>query len=78
MHIKQIVIAGFKSYKDQMDVAPFSKHHNVVVGRNGTGKVIRDATHPPTRAMRGASSAGGHCRAANSAEQPATRCQAHT
>lgn len=34
----QIIIQGFKSYKDQTIVEPFDKRHNVVVGRNGSGK----------------------------------------
>ncbi|KAI8824993.1 putative chromosome segregation protein SudA [Fimicolochytrium jonesii] len=38
MYIKQIIIQGFKSYKDQTALEPFSPHHNVVVGRNGSGK----------------------------------------
>ncbi|KAJ3342500.1 Structural maintenance of chromosomes protein 3 [Entophlyctis luteolus] len=47
MHIKQvsasvrspfIIIQGFKSYKDQTSIEPFSKRHNVIVGRNGSGK----------------------------------------
>ncbi|KAK5649967.1 hypothetical protein RI129_000996 [Pyrocoelia pectoralis] len=38
MHIKQIIIQGFKSYRDQTVVDPFDKRHNVVVGRNGSGK----------------------------------------
>ncbi|XP_045472286.1 structural maintenance of chromosomes protein 3 [Harmonia axyridis] len=38
MHIKQIIIHGFKSYRDQTVVEPFDKRHNVVVGRNGSGK----------------------------------------
>lgn len=54
MHIKQIIIQGFKryatihvtfaqkltnhSYKDQTVVEPFSPKHNVIVGRNGSGK----------------------------------------
>ncbi|KAI8891369.1 RecF/RecN/SMC protein, partial [Backusella circina FSU 941] len=33
-----IIIQGFKSYKDQVTIEPFSAKHNVVVGRNGTGK----------------------------------------
>lgn len=36
--IFQIIIQGFKSYKDQTIVEPFDKRHNVVVGRNGSGK----------------------------------------
>ncbi|KAK7204285.1 putative chromosome segregation protein SudA [Myxozyma melibiosi] len=38
MHIKQLVIQGFKSYKDQTVTDPFSPGHNVIVGRNGSGK----------------------------------------
>ncbi|KAG6623201.1 Structural maintenance of chromosomes protein 3 [Phytophthora cinnamomi] len=38
MHIKQVVVCGFRSYKDQVAVEPFSRQHNVVIGRNGTGK----------------------------------------
>jgi len=54
MHIKQIIIQGFKryatitlvyahlltshSYKDITVVEPFSPKHNVIVGRNGSGK----------------------------------------
>ncbi|KAK1948607.1 Chromosome segregation protein sudA [Phytophthora citrophthora] len=38
MHIKQVVVCGFRSYKDQIAVEPFSQQHNVVIGRNGTGK----------------------------------------
>ncbi|RLN90152.1 hypothetical protein BBJ28_00015127 [Nothophytophthora sp. Chile5] len=38
MHIKQVVVCGFRSYKDQVAIEPFSKEHNVVIGRNGTGK----------------------------------------
>ncbi|KNE56016.1 hypothetical protein AMAG_01859 [Allomyces macrogynus ATCC 38327] len=38
MFIKQIIIQGFKSYKDQTVIEPFSSRHNVIVGRNGSGK----------------------------------------
>ncbi|KAI9480450.1 MAG: RecF/RecN/SMC [Benjaminiella poitrasii] len=38
MHIKQVIIQGFKSYKDQTMIDPFSPKHNVIVGRNGSGK----------------------------------------
>ncbi|CAN6675088.1 structural maintenance of chromosomes protein 3 [Trichomonascus vanleenenianus] len=38
MHIKRIVIQGFKSYKNETIAGPFSPHNNVVVGRNGSGK----------------------------------------
>jgi chromosome segregation ATPase len=36
--IKQITIQGFKSYKDQTKIEPFSPKTNIVVGRNGAGK----------------------------------------
>ncbi|CAI5445487.1 unnamed protein product [Caenorhabditis angaria] len=38
MHIKEVVINGFRSYKDNTVVDGFSPQHNVVVGRNGSGK----------------------------------------
>jgi len=39
MHIKQVVIRGFKTYKDQVSLAEdFSPNVNVVVGFNGSGK----------------------------------------
>ncbi|CAF9910840.1 MAG: hypothetical protein GOMPHAMPRED_007201 [Gomphillus americanus] len=38
MYIKQIIIQGFKSYKDQTVIEPFSPKHNVIVGHNGSGK----------------------------------------
>lgn len=38
MHIKNIEICGFKSYKDQAGIEDFSPAHNTVVGRNGSGK----------------------------------------
>ena len=38
MFIKQVTIKGFKSYKDETVIGPFDSAHNVVVGRNGSGK----------------------------------------
>lgn len=38
MYIKQVVIEGFKSYKEQVATEPFSPKHNCVVGANGSGK----------------------------------------
>ncbi|XP_061338164.1 structural maintenance of chromosomes protein 3 isoform X1 [Gastrolobium bilobum] len=38
MYIKQVVIEGFKSYKDQMQTDSFSPKVNCVVGANGSGK----------------------------------------
>lgn len=38
MHIKRITIQGFKTYKNETIVTNLSPHHNVVTGRNGSGK----------------------------------------
>ena len=38
MHIKQIVITGFKTYRDQVIIGPLSSKDNIVVGLNGHGK----------------------------------------
>ncbi|KAK7035420.1 Structural maintenance of chromosomes protein 3 [Paramarasmius palmivorus] len=38
MYIKTLTIQGFKSYRDQTTISSFSPKHNVVVGRNGSGK----------------------------------------
>lgn len=38
MHIKQVTIQGFRSYKEQIAVDPFSSRLNVVIGKNGSGK----------------------------------------
>ncbi|KAE9402346.1 RecF/RecN/SMC protein [Gymnopus androsaceus JB14] len=38
MYIKTLTIQGFKSYRDQAQIEEFSPKHNVVVGRNGSGK----------------------------------------
>ena len=39
MHIIQVTIEGFKSYgAERTVVGPFHRGHNVVVGRNGSGK----------------------------------------
>ncbi|KAI4174626.1 MAG: hypothetical protein LQ343_002199 [Gyalolechia ehrenbergii] len=63
MYIKQIIIQGFKSYKDQTVMEPFSPKHNVIVGRNGSGKsnffaairfVLSDAYTQMGREERGA------------------------
>ncbi|KAI9792162.1 MAG: Structural maintenance of chromosomes protein 3 [Peltula sp. TS41687] len=37
MYIKRMTIQGFKSYKDQTSIE-FTPGHNVIVGRNGSGK----------------------------------------
>ncbi|XP_063943501.1 structural maintenance of chromosomes protein 3-like [Daucus carota subsp. sativus] len=38
MHIKQVIIEGFKSYREQVATEPFSSKVNCVVGANGSGK----------------------------------------
>lgn len=38
MYIKQVIIEGFKSYKEQVATEEFSSKHNCVVGANGSGK----------------------------------------
>lgn len=38
MYIKQIIIEGFKSYREQIATEPFSAKVNCVVGANGSGK----------------------------------------
>mmetsp|Transcript_57614 Transcript_57614/g.115710 ORF Transcript_57614/g.115710 Transcript_57614/m.115710 type:complete len:1308 (-) Transcript_57614:266-4189(-) len=38
MHIKQVVISGFRSFRSQSEIEPFSPKHNAIVGRNGSGK----------------------------------------
>ena len=38
MHIKQVTIQGFRSYRDATTCEQFSRKHNIVVGRNGSGK----------------------------------------
>lgn len=38
MHIKQVFISGFRSFRSQTEFEPFSPKHNVIVGRNGSGK----------------------------------------
>ena len=38
MHIKQITISNFRSFKQQPEIAPFSPGTNAIVGRNGSGK----------------------------------------
>jgi len=38
MHIKQITISNFRSFRQQPEITPFSPGTNAVVGRNGSGK----------------------------------------
>jgi structural maintenance of chromosome 3 (chondroitin sulfate proteoglycan 6) len=38
MFIKQVIMEGFKTYKDQVTIEPFAPSINTVVGANGAGK----------------------------------------
>jgi len=38
MHIKQVIISGFRSFRSQGEIEAFSPTTNCVVGRNGSGK----------------------------------------
>ncbi|XP_052894625.1 uncharacterized protein LOC128301974 isoform X3 [Anopheles moucheti] len=38
MYLKEIIISGFKSYVHETVVEKLDPRHNVVVGRNGSGK----------------------------------------
>jgi len=38
MHIKQLLVEGFKTYKNLTVLPPFDARHNVIVGKNGSGK----------------------------------------
>ncbi|CAF0819204.1 unnamed protein product [Adineta ricciae] len=38
MYIKQVIIQGFRSYRDETVFEPFSQRYNIIVGRNGCGK----------------------------------------
>jgi hypothetical protein len=43
MHIKQVIVEGFKCYKDRIEAEPFSPKHNVVGERPRT---LQAATAP--------------------------------
>nr|XP_018670625.1 structural maintenance of chromosomes protein 3-like isoform X2 [Ciona intestinalis] len=38
MLICQVSIQGFRSYRESTEIEPFSSRHNIIVGRNGSGK----------------------------------------
>ncbi len=38
MHIKRLIIKGFKSYLSLVDVEEFHSGYNVIVGRNGSAR----------------------------------------
>ncbi|CAF4312325.1 unnamed protein product, partial [Adineta steineri] len=33
-----VIIQGFRSYRDETIIEPFSPRYNIIVGRNGCGK----------------------------------------
>ena len=53
MHIKQLILEGFKTYKERTEVPPFHPLHNAILGKNGSGKISHTRTlhshtlHPP-------------------------------
>lgn len=64
MHIKQVVLSGFRSFRHQSETEPFSPKHNVIIGRNGAsavpavcvrvglpGRAGNSPTRPVVRAM---------------------------
>ena len=38
MAMVQVVLQGFRSFRNQSEIEPFSPKHNVIIGRNGSGK----------------------------------------
>lgn len=38
LSIKSIAISGFRSFRSQDAIEPFSEGHNALIGRNGSGK----------------------------------------
>ena len=38
MHIKEIIIDGFKSYRDKAILGYLDRHFNAITGLNGSGK----------------------------------------
>ena len=38
MHIKQLILEGFKTYKERTEVPLFHPLHNAILGKNGSGK----------------------------------------
>ncbi|KAJ5066086.1 structural maintenance of chromosomes protein [Anaeramoeba ignava] len=39
--IKKIIIQGFKSYKNKTVIQSLSPNHNIIVGKNGSGKCLQ-------------------------------------
>ena len=44
MHIKQLILEGFKTYKERTEVPPFHALHNAILGKNGSGKCFARGT----------------------------------
>lgn len=38
MHVKYVILDGFKSYGNRVSVGEFDKHFNAITGLNGSGK----------------------------------------
>lgn len=38
MHIKRVVVRGFKTYRTETGIDEFTPHCNLVLGKNGSGK----------------------------------------
>jgi structural maintenance of chromosome 2 len=38
MHVKHVILDGFKSYGTRVDVGEFDPHFNAITGFNGSGK----------------------------------------
>src|SRR4051812_32451074 len=38
MYIKQLILEGFKTYKERTSIDPFHSMHNCILGKNGSGK----------------------------------------
>ena len=60
MHIKSIEIVGFKSYADVK--IELDSHHNLIVGRNGSGKSNVRGPTLPSASQRPAASDGARAR----------------
>ncbi|KAL2240019.1 UNVERIFIED_CONTAM: Structural maintenance of chromosomes protein 3 [Sesamum indicum] len=58
MYIKQVVLEGFKSYREQVATETLSPKVNCVVGANGYGKLnffhVSEKDHNKTRLEKGA------------------------
>jgi hypothetical protein len=49
LHIKRVTIRGFKTYRQETVIDALSPHVNIILGKNGSGKVSCRRQHPPER-----------------------------